>query len=249
MRPAQPDVDRLSIRRRPGGFPVMHQNWGKLLFLHWPIAPDALRPLIPPPLDIDTFDDQAWLTIAPFTMWGIRPMLLPPLPFLSQAHELNVRTYVHHRGVPGVWFLSLDLNHALGVRLARLAYHLPYFDAEIRLSQEGQEIHYAHRRTHRGAPSAEFDARWAIEQPLPESQPGSGTFFLTERYCLYSASRGRLFGARIWHQPWKLHEARLLSLRSTMIECHGLESPRGDPLLHYAESIRVEVWPLRRVQT
>ena len=43
-------IDRLSIRTRPAGWPVMYQTWGKLLFLHWPVAAELLQPLIAPGL-------------------------------------------------------------------------------------------------------------------------------------------------------------------------------------------------------
>jgi len=110
----------LSIRTRPSGWPVMYQTWDKLLFLHWPIAAELLRPLIAPRLCLDTFEGRAWVGVTPFTMWGIRPTLLPSLPVLSQSHELNVRTYVHMEDVPGVWFFSLDASNALAVLGARL---------------------------------------------------------------------------------------------------------------------------------
>ena len=97
-------VDRLSVRARPPGLPIMHQNWGSLLFMHWPVPADLLRPLLPDPLSIDTHDGLAWVGITPFTMWGVRPAFAPSLPFLSKSHELNVRTYVHLDGVPGVCF-------------------------------------------------------------------------------------------------------------------------------------------------
>ena len=94
-------IDRLSIRIRPPAWPIMYQTWGMLLFLHWPIAAERLRPLIPPRLSLDTFEGRAWVSVTPFTMWGIRPAFLPSLPVLSASHELNVRTYVHLDGVPG----------------------------------------------------------------------------------------------------------------------------------------------------
>ena len=53
--------DRLAIRVRPSSFPLMHQNWGKLLFVHWAIDAEILRPLIPSQLSIDTFDGKAWI--------------------------------------------------------------------------------------------------------------------------------------------------------------------------------------------
>jgi hypothetical protein len=33
-----------------------------------------------------------------------------------------------------------------------------------------------------------------------------------------------------------------------MIESHGLKTPEGDPLLHYAEALEVDIWPLETVE-
>jgi uncharacterized protein YqjF (DUF2071 family) len=241
------NVDRQSIRTRPSGFPLMHQNWGKLLFMHWAIDAEVLRPLIPSQLSIDTFDGKAWIGIVPFTMWRIRASFLPAIPGASAFHEMNSRTYVHFNGVPGVWFFSLDAAHRLAVWGARTFYHLPYYNAEMSLEQEGATINYSSKRIDkRGAP-AEFRAKWNIGAPLPQSTPDSLEFFLTGRYCLYSSHRARLFRSRIFHPSWPLRKASLDSYRSTMIQALGIPEPVGEPLLHYAESIAVGIWPLKRV--
>lgn len=73
----------------------MHQTWQNLLFLHWPIDPALLRPLIPGALEIDTYDGSAWIGITPFGMKDIRPVSFPAIPGLDMLLELNVRTYVH----------------------------------------------------------------------------------------------------------------------------------------------------------
>jgi uncharacterized protein YqjF (DUF2071 family) len=233
-------VDRLSIRERPRGFPIMHQNWGKLLFMHWRIDKERLRPLIPERLVIDTFDGHAWIGVVPFTMWNVRASFTPPVPWLSEFDELNVRTYVHYDGVPGVWFLSLDANSSVAVLGARTVFNLPYFNARISLEQTDNMIVYSSRR--REEPPAEFNAAWKIGEKLQQSDPDSLDFFLTERYCLYSAKEERLDRLRIHHRPWILYEAELQSYRSTMIESHGLPAPEGEPLLHYAEEIEVDFW-------
>lgn len=40
-------TDRLLIRERPSGLPIMHQSWGKLLFMHWQLPAEVFRPFIP----------------------------------------------------------------------------------------------------------------------------------------------------------------------------------------------------------
>jgi uncharacterized protein YqjF (DUF2071 family) len=236
-----------SMRERPAGRPIMHQNWGKLLFMHWRIDEKLLRPLIPSPLEIDTFDGSAWIGVVPFTMWGIRASFLPPIPGTSAFHELNVRTYVHHRGVPSVWFLSLDAANRLAVWGARKFFHLPYFNAEMSLDQTGNTISYSSLRRDRRGPLAELRAGWSIGASLPETSAGTLEFFLTERYCLDAERNGRLYRSRIHHQPWPLQNAELNLLSSTLIESHGLPTPADDPILHYAEKISVDIWPLRSI--
>ena len=231
----------------------MNQTWGKLLFMHWPIDAALLRPLIPKQLEIDTFDGTAWIGVIPFTMWGIRAAFLPPIPGTSAFHELNVRTYVHLNGVPGVWFFSLDAASRLAVWSARKFYHLPYFYAGISLEQGGNHINYSSQRHDKHGPPAGLQVTWVIDDPLPSPSasptdrnvcPTSLDFFLTERYCLYSENNGEVYRARIHHQPWPLRTATLSSLNSTMVESLAVPMPPGDPLLHYAEEISVEIWPL-----
>jgi uncharacterized protein YqjF (DUF2071 family) len=242
-------VDRLSVRTRPPGLPIMHQHWGSLLFMHWAVPANMLCPLIPDPLAIDTYDGLAWIGITPFTMWGVRPAFTPPLPSLSESHELNVRTYVHLDGVPGVWFFSLDANNAVAALGARVAFHLPYFNARMSLERRDRTIYFSSRRAHCRAAPAEFEAVWTVGEKLPQCEPGSLEFFLIERYCLYSARGGKLYRVRILHRPWPVHAARLLSCRSTMMEAQGLPSPEGGPLLHQqGEPLKVRVWPKIRVR-
>lgn len=240
--------DRLNIRRRPEGQPLMHQTWGKLLFMHWRIDPNLLRPLIPDELEIDTFDGTAWIAIAPFTMWDIRgfPPYLPPIPGFSSLHELNVRTYVHYDRVPGVWFFSLDCNSATAVLTARKLFLLPYYNAHIELEQENDTINYRLDRTEQ--PDANFLGSWEIGETIPVSQPGSIEFFLTERYCLYTAKAGQIYRARIYHEPWPLQKATLTNFSSTMFEAQGLSNPKGEPLLHYCEQLSVDIWSLKKAK-
>jgi uncharacterized protein len=237
-------IDRLGPRRRPPGTPVMHQTWGKLLFLHWSFAPEAVRPLVPEGLELDLFEGRAWVGVTPFTMWGMRPPLLPAVPVLSRTHEMNVRTYVHRDGFPGVWFFSLEAANPLAVWGARLAFRLPYHQAQMSLEEEEDgTIEFRSERKHPGAPSASLRTRWSGFGPVREATPGTLDFFLVERYALFAEHGDSLRRARIHHRPWPLREARVQALETTMLEAHGLLTPAEPPLVHaQAEPLEVEVW-------
>src|SRR5687768_15954742 len=97
-------IDRIWPTRRPEGAPRGYQRWRDLLFLHWIVPEPALRAVVPPALEIDTHDGNAYVGVVPFAMLGVRPAWLPErlgFDFL----ETNVRTYVHVGGRdPGVYF-------------------------------------------------------------------------------------------------------------------------------------------------
>ena len=154
-------IDRIGPTREPRRRPVMRQRWRELLFLHWPIRPEELRPLVPPQLELDVFEGTAYIGLVAFTMTGVRPIGVPPIWGVSSFHETNVRTYVHRDGRdPGVWFFSLDAANRLAVYLARTFYHLPYYDARLFLEREPtsgpadpRPILYAGVRRRRGSPA------------------------------------------------------------------------------------------------
>ena len=240
-------TERLLARERPTGSPVMYQSWGDLLFMHWRVSVETLRPHLPERLEVDTFEGEAWVGVTPFTLWGVRPAYTPPLPFVSEFDEINVRTYVHLDGVPGVWFFSLDANSTVAVAGARTLFRLPYFYADIRREQTAETTVFMSTRETDVAPHASFGATWKTGEELPEAEPHTLDFFLTERYCLYTADAAGLYRARIHHRPWPLRRVRVETYRSTMVEAAGLGSPAGPPTLHHGGPVDVEVWPLEKV--
>ena len=240
---------------RPARIPLLHQRWSDLLFAHWPTAPEVLRPYLPPRLELDLFEGQAWLGVVPFSMSGVRPPLLPAVPGLRALHELNVRTYATLDGVPGVWFLSLDANSPVAVELARGLFHLPYLHARMSFSEQDDGLHFQAVRTHRQMPPATFAASWTPGTALPLAQPGSLEYFLTERYHLYTSGPNllhdikgpHLWRGTLWHEPWPLRRATLHQWDSTLVESHGLPTPVGPPHLLAADGVDVRVMSLQRV--
>jgi uncharacterized protein YqjF (DUF2071 family) len=227
---------------------VLSMRWHDILFMHWPVPPDTLRTHIPPSLSIDTFDGTAWIGVVPFRMTGVRPRALPSLPWLSAFPELNVRTYVTTGGKPGVWFFSLDAANRIMVRLARLVFHLPYYDARMSSERSGDAVHYTSERTHRGAPAAALRAKFQPIGPVYQSSPRTLDHWLTERYCLYTMDRsGQVWRGDIHHTPWPLQPAAADIEVNTLTQQIGLRLPDTPPLLHFARRLDVVGWTLERV--
>jgi uncharacterized protein len=222
----------------------MAQTWHDLLFAHWPIAHEVLRPLVPAQLPLDSFAGSCWVGVVPFHMSGIHAHGVPPLPRLSRFPELNVRTYVSLEGKPGVYFFSLDAASLPAVWAARTFYRLPYFHAEMSVRDDGEHFEYKSRRYRS---NAEFRASYRPICPVVLRERGSLEHWLTERYCLYTVASGRVYRGEIHHQPWPLQDAAAEIEANTVASAAGISLSSVPPLLHFARRLEVLIWPLRKV--
>jgi hypothetical protein len=227
---------------------AMRMRWRDLLFAHWAVDPAILRKLLPAGLELDLFDGRAYAGAVPFRMEGVTPRRMPAVPGLHAFPELNLRTYVHAGGKPGVWFFSLDAGQKLAVRIARRLFHLPYFDAAFQIDASGDTVTYSAIRTHRRAFPATFAAKYWPDGPVYLSTPGTLDSWLTERYCLYAAdSEGNLYRGDIDHQPWPLQRAQAEISANTLGDWLGIEMPGPPDTLHFAQSLDVHAWLAQRI--
>ena len=238
---AMREIDRIAPTWRPVGWPIGFQRWHSLLFLHWPIPLDVLRPLVPAELDIDLYDGVAYVGLIPFVVEQGRPVQAPARLTLGFA-ETNLRTYVHVGGHdPGVFFFSLDAASILAVVGARLGFGLPYFHARMRIHRHGSVVDYALRRL--AGPPGRLAVRYEVGEPLGPAAPGTLDHFLIERYQLYTCRGGRLAVTRVHHRPYPLYRARVLRFAESLFAANGLPpTPGPPPLVHYASLVDVDVF-------
>lgn len=221
------------------------QSWCDLAFLHWPLAVEVARPLVPEPLEIDLFDGQTWVGVVPFRMEGVMRRPLPDLPGVSAFPELNVRLYVTLDGKPGVWFLSLDATNALAVAAARQFFHLPYHRADI--SIERAEDSYRYHSIRDGARGEAFTAVYRPASAVYSAELGTLEHWLTERYCLYAGyPDGSVYRTEVHHAQWPLQTAEAEVTRNTLLAAFGSPVPGPPVLAHFAERVDVVIWPSYR---
>jgi uncharacterized protein YqjF (DUF2071 family) len=210
-----------------------------VLFAHWPVPEERLRPLVPAALELDTFEGRAWIGVVALRIVGSRLRGGPRAPAFP---ELNVRTYATAGGLPGVVFLSLDAASAAMVAVGRHLYGLPYLRARMASRRDGDAVDFRSRRADRRAPDAAFAARYRPTGPVAMAAPGSLEWWLTERYRMYSAGRrGVARRSEVRHPPWPLQPADAEIAVNTMTLPFGIAA-RGRPVLHVARRVEARFW-------
>lgn len=209
---------------------LVAQRWESFLFAHWRADPAAIARLLPRGVEPDVRDGSAWVAIVAFVMVGTRAPAAPRWTALPPIPELNVRTYVRVRGVPAVWFLTLDASSPLFVSVGRNLYGLRYHLAHMATATDGDRFHYLSRRG-----DAAFSATYEPAGPVEWAAEGSLEQFLFERYRLFGERRGRLVTAVVTHDPWPLQPATARIELNRMAPA-GLAFS-GEPLLHFVRGV------------
>lgn len=216
---------------------LMKQEWKDVVFLHWPVKSEWLRRFVPDELEVDLYDDQAWLGVVFFQAKATRLRFLPPVPGTRSFLELNVRTYVKYGDRRGVYFFSLDASSPLAVKTASHRGFLPYRYAEISMTKKAADWRFSSRRIEAGRFPESFDMSYTpVSIPIA---PSPIEQWLTERYCLWTKPENRLYRVDIAHSPWTLHYLEGYIDQNTMASFLPASLHRQQPMAHYSRKQRV----------
>jgi uncharacterized protein YqjF (DUF2071 family) len=215
----------------------MGQTWDDLLFVHYDVPVEKLRPLIPDGLEVQEHSGTGWLGVTPFVVTGLRARGLLPLPFASSFRELNVRTYVTRDDKPGIWFFSLDASSQLAVEAARRLYRLPYFNADISVRRAATESCTTAAARWQGVQRDVSSRRRRLQR-----RAGSLEHFPHRAVLPLRRARGTAAPSRHPSPPVAAPAARA---RVDLEHDAAGEGVGRRPLVHYSARQDVVIWPLR----
>jgi uncharacterized protein YqjF (DUF2071 family) len=196
----------LSIR----GDPFLVADWDRVLFLHFAIAPEQLRPFIPSPLELDLYEGQALVSLVAVTMRRFRPARPNPfawaLSLIACQQFLNVRTYVRLRDEPGALFLWGWLSKPF--HLALPTFDLPCAFANVDYNHDHESGKLSGQVN---AAGDHFKYQASIDHPsdFVPCSPGSLAEFAMERYSGFFARRNRVMIFRASHPAWQQSEVNV----------------------------------------
>ncbi|SEH87232.1 hypothetical protein SAMN02927937_01877 [Paenimyroides aquimaris] len=210
-----------------------YQEWNRALFFHWKVNAADLQELLPENLEIDLFNNEAYVSLVAFTMEKIRPRFLPPFAPVSNFEEINLRTYVIKDDIPGVYFLNIEAGKIISVAVAKLLSVLPYEHADM---YRNNKDYYQSTFTKK---KFSFSAKYEIGSEITDKTDLDG--FLTERYCLYVDADKSLYRYDIHHLPWQLNQLNLYELETNYV-LGNLDLNEQPLKVHYSPGVRVIAW-------
>jgi uncharacterized protein len=229
-----------TTQHRPWDLPQsswkFYQEWHHAVFFHWPVSAGELREMIPKELELDLYNEQAWVSLIVFGIRNIRPRYLPAIPVISDIDEINIRTYIKYKGKRGIYFFSLEANKWITCMLAKAFVKLPYRLSRIRSSQN---IYSSYNR--------ELGDTMHIEFKVKEENITASTFdrWLTERYASYQDnSAGKLNELEIHHFQWPLYKIELDKCFVRYSRFRNLIHDQPH-LAHYSPGVQVLSWGLK----
>jgi uncharacterized protein YqjF (DUF2071 family) len=208
-----------------------YQEWDDTVFLHYKVPKEIVLNLLPRGLLLDTYLDEAWVSVVAFTVRNMRLKLLPPLPYLSDFHEINLRTYVVKGGVPGIYFITIEASKWGSVFMANNFAGLKYKKARIKKK-------YGEYSLSKSKEENCLNIKYCILSDLKEKSELDK--WLTERYCAYEVINSKLYRFNIHHKPWPLKKMKLKKL--------AVEYPKAllknlqPNLVHFATHQAVLLW-------
>lgn len=228
---------------RPVRRALLTQSWLELTFLHWAVAPDVVRPVLPRGTEPDVIDGRTYVGLIAFRMHRIGFFGLPGLPWLGSFPETNVRVYsVDEAGRRGVVFLSLDAARLLPVLVAQVGLRLPYVWSRMSVQRVGDVVTYTSRRHRPAKASVSSHIRVRIGEAVGE--PSAAEQFMTARWGLHTAAYGRTLYLPNVHPRWPLFRAELLELREGLVSAAGLPAPTRPPdSVLYSRGVPVRFGP------
>ena len=198
---------------------IMSQWWRDISFVHWPVDPARVAPMMPPGVRPDLYDGAAWVGLIPFRMVDAGVGTVGPVPYLGSFLETNVRLYsVDEADRHGVVFRSLEAERLAVVLGANASFNVPYKWARMSYGASGTLVRYETRRL----TPARTRSLLELEVGDPVERPTELDLFLTARFGLHTSVLGRSFWIPNTHGPWPLRRATVTALDDELVAASGL---------------------------
>ena len=200
--------------------PFLTARWENLALLTYVVPPEALRPHLPPGLDLDTRDGHAFVSLVGFDFLDTRVGGVP-WPGFRDFPEINLRFYVRHGEERGVVFIHELVPQRLVAWMARVLYNEPYAATPMQNTRDEtpDRLTMTYRFDWQGRPqTVRVTGAKPTETPSPES---TAHFFKEHRWGFGTTRRGQTVRYEVTHPVWPTYRVTSFDLDLDWARLYG----------------------------
>ena len=235
---------------------AIRTTWNDAISLGYSVDPEALRALLPAPLEPEIFHGRAFVQVLASRLSELRPAGVPAL-FGVDFHQVSYRAAVCYRGAEGVrrggYFVKSQTDHpvmrAIGNALVEFRFHA-FEQAAVALTNRGGAIDFVSRP----AANDEPEARVRLDVSKDHGLPSTSVFrsiaevraALVECYDAFGVADDHVYVLTTDRGAWGARFAKPLSVRVPYMEDGPLGACVLDSVLVLPEPCAYTWRPLRR---
>ncbi len=200
--------------------PFLTARWENLALLTYVVPPEALRPHLPPGLDLDTRDGHAFVSLVGFDFLDTRVGGVP-WPGFRNFPEINLRFYVRQGTERGVVFIRELVPQRLVAWIARTLYNEPYAAMPMQTTRDETPDHLTmtYRFAWKGRPqTVRVTGAKPTETPSPES---AAHFFKEHRWGFGTTRGGQTVRYEVTHPVWPIYRVPSFDLDLDWARVYG----------------------------
>jgi uncharacterized protein YqjF (DUF2071 family) len=219
------------------------QQEKRLLFLHYAVDHGAVRPLVPPMLEVELFDDSAWVGLMALRVAKLHGRRLPIPKWWHEFPEVDLVTYVSYQGRRGLYFLSIESGRRFVSTAIRWLTAMPYLYSDLTMVGHPGPIRVTSERATEGGPVAKLDLTYRSTKTPVTIADGSPLGFMLAQFSSFAIDLwGRVIELDEIHSLWEPVEVELEVTTNTLGQALGIDLPLQPTLAHAAASRRVLTW-------
>lgn len=214
-----------------------YQEWNDAIFLHWQVEPEAIKPLLPKGIELDTIHGKTWVSLVAFNMNHIGIRSLPKLPHISDFHEINIRIYTVCNGKPSVYFLNMEGSKRSSCKILKSISKFPYQYSKMKRTVFSYES-----KNKKTTDSFYMEYRLGNEPIIKDETD----IWLTERYAVFQDFKKHIIEYDVHHVAWPMQTITLKKLELDYPKFNHIINNKPDKV-HYSKGVQVLTWDKKKL--
>lgn len=219
---------------------VVKQKLENSLYMHWEYDQEKLQELLPEELELDTFQNKAYISVIVHRSSDCQLKYIPfNLPSdITAQNKVSIRTYVKYQGQRGVYYINCHSNNSLANFVANKFFNFPSNNTKINFEQEKNKFTYKAKVF-----NLEFKVNKTKNKPQEVKKNTINYFVLNRDWIFTTDSQGSIIQRQVEQKPLEFQECSVLDLSvDNLLQESNLTIENNPPKrIHYINELEKDL--------